>query len=105
MGLSGSKVDAFLVDDESTFWAVGTKDDAFLVEPALPPAFFLTSITPDEGRPGDTVVLAGTGFGATQGASHVHFGGSTAVCTAWSDTSITCTVPAITDDVNVWVTI
>ena len=46
------------------------------------------------GPEGTTVVITGTGFGASQGTSSVTFNGTGATPTGWSDTSITVTVPA-----------
>ncbi|MEB0303412.1 IPT/TIG domain-containing protein, partial [Mucilaginibacter sp. 5C4] len=37
--------------------------------------------------------IAGTGFGAAQGTGHVNLGTTTLDITAWSDTSITASVP------------
>lgn len=54
----------------------------------------LTSLSPTAGGVGATVTLAGTNFGATQGASTVRFNGTVATPTAWSATSITAPVPA-----------
>ena len=55
----------------------------------------ITSITPDEEQVGDPVTIAGTGYGAVQGASTVTFNGVEVISvSAWSDTSITCLVPA-----------
>lgn len=52
----------------------------------------ITSITPssfDDGRAG--IVIAGSGFGASQGSSTLTIGGQAQTVTAWSDTSITFT--------------
>lgn len=65
------------------------------------PNFELTTIAPDYGMDGDTVVLTGISFGATQEDSEVYFGLQTATIVEWSDTEITCLCPAITEDVNV----
>jgi IPT/TIG domain len=55
----------------------------------------ITSLTPNSGRVGTTVVIAGSNFGATQATSTVTFNGTSAgTATAWSATSITVTVPA-----------
>ncbi len=50
----------------------------------------LTSVAPTHALVGDSVVLTGTNLGT---AGVVSFGGTTAVTTAWSATSITATVP------------
>lgn len=52
----------------------------------------ITSVTPssfDSGIAG--IVIAGAGFGASQGSSTVDIGGQAQTVTAWSDTSITMT--------------
>lgn len=52
----------------------------------------ITSVTPssfDSGIAG--IVIAGSGFGASQGSSTVDIGGQAQTVTAWSDTSITIT--------------
>ncbi len=53
----------------------------------------ITSISPTSGTAGSSVTIAGTNFGATQGASAVNFGVTNAAVTSWSNTSITATVP------------
>lgn len=56
------------------------------------PGFTITSVTPstfDDGRTG--IVIAGSGFGASQGSSTLTIGGQAQTVTAWSDTSITFT--------------
>lgn len=63
---------------------------SFAVEPA--PA--ITGVTPVSGAVGATLVISGTGFGATQGSGSVTVGGVTATPTAWSATSVTTSVPA-----------
>jgi hypothetical protein len=49
----------------------------------------ITSITPTEGYPGDTVILRGSGFGATQGSSFVTLDSVAAPVTFWNDTRFT----------------
>ena len=51
----------------------------------------ISSLTPSHGQTGATVVIAGTNLGSP-GA--VRFGTATATTSAWSATSVTCTVPA-----------
>ncbi len=64
----------------------------------------IASLSPNAGAVGAAVTIAGTKFGQYQGSSFVYFNGSTANVTAWSDTSITVTVPnyATTGDVVVY---
>ena len=55
----------------------------------------ITSVSPASGPVGTAVTIAGTNFGATQGASTVTFNGLNAGTVAsWSATSITVAVPA-----------
>jgi YD repeat-containing protein len=54
----------------------------------------VTSVSPTAAPIGSTVTIAGSGFGASQGASTVTFNGVAATASAWSDTSITVNVPA-----------
>jgi len=54
----------------------------------------LSSLTPNAGLVGTSVVIAGSNFGATQGASTVTFNGVTATPTSWATGSITVPVPA-----------
>src|SRR5206468_9657003 len=54
----------------------------------------ITSLTPASGPVATPITIAGTGFGATQGASGVTFNGTTATPTSWSATSIAVPVPA-----------
>jgi hypothetical protein len=53
----------------------------------------LTSLSPNTGSIGQSVVLAGNSFGATQGTSTLTVSGITAAVTAWSDTSVTFVIP------------
>lgn len=66
----------------------------------------ITSISPTSGAVGDTIVIAGANFGASQGGSKVYFSGgysnqtgplppvAAATYSAWSDTSISVVVPS-----------
>jgi len=74
--------------------------------PGVLPGPTITSITPDEEQVGDPVTIAGTGYGAAQGASTVTFDGVDAgTAISWSDTEIIINVPvgATTGDVIVTV--
>ncbi len=53
------------------------------------------SIGPHVGQPGMTVALAGDGFGSSQGS--VLFGATAATIRSWSNTSVTFTVPSVTN--------
>lgn len=54
----------------------------------------VTSTTPRDACPGESTVIAGSGFGASQGTGTVTFGAATASIVSWSDTAITANVPA-----------
>jgi glycosidase len=55
------------------------------------------SIGPTIGQPGMKVTIAGKGFGASTGT--VLFGTTAASVTSWSDTSVTFTVPSVSNNV------
>ena len=58
----------------------------------VPPG--ITSLSVTQGSVGDAVTITGTAFGASQGSSSVTFNGTSAgTASAWSDTSVTVTVP------------
>jgi O-glycosyl hydrolase len=65
----------------------------------------VTSLTPNAGLVGTAVTIAGSGFGSSQDGSTVKFGGVTATCSAWTSTSLTCTVPSGAVTGNVVVTV
>ncbi len=65
----------------------------------------ITSILPSPALPGSTVTIAGQNFAASQGQSTVTFNGVTATASAWSDQSITVTVPPGAKTGNVVVTV
>ena len=73
----------------------------------------ITSVSPASANAGDTVTINGSGFGATQGNSYVHFmdggtswgaPGNAAALTvnSWSDKSITFTVPTPSNGYHVF---
>lgn len=65
---------------------------AVAIEAAAAGGLTITSVTPssfDSGIAG--IVIAGSGFGASQGSSTVDIGGQAQTVTAWGDTSITIT--------------
>lgn len=64
----------------------------------------ITSFTPSSGQAGDAVTITGTNLGSTQGTSVVKFNGTTATCSSWSATSLTCTVPSSTTTGKITVT-
>jgi YD repeat-containing protein len=54
----------------------------------------ISSITPTSGNTGSSVIIAGSGFGTSQGGSTVNFNGASGTVTSWSGTSISVSVPA-----------
>ena len=68
-----------------------------------PPRIF--SLAPAAGSVGTLVTIAGTNFGATNGASTVAFGGITASPITWDATSIVVPVPAGVTTAGVVVTV
>ena len=64
-----------------------------VIVPGNPPPNII-SVNPNTGNNGDTVVLTGTNFNASQGSGTVTFNGLPASVSAWSATSITVIVPA-----------
>ena len=65
----------------------------------------ITSLSPTSGAVGTPVTIAGTNFGATEGASTVTFNGLAAIPTSWGASSITVPVPAGAATGNVVVTV
>lgn len=53
----------------------------------------VTALSSPSLAPGQTLTISGTGFGSTQGAGWVTFGGVPATVVSWSDTSVTAIVP------------
>ena len=84
---------------------VGTQASNGVSFTVTTPAPTITTLNPTSGAVGSSVVITGTNFGATQGASTVKFNGTTATTTAWSATSITATVPTGATTGNVVVTV
>ncbi len=60
-----------------------------------PDAPEVTALDPDTGIVGTAVTLTGRRFGADQGSAVVTFGGTEAVVTSWSDTSIEVALPDV----------
>ena len=65
----------------------------------------ITNLNPTVGPVGMSVTIAGTNFGASQGASTITFNGIAATSTSWSATSIVAPVPAGATTGNVVVTV
>jgi IPT/TIG domain/Purple acid Phosphatase, N-terminal domain/Fibronectin type III domain len=65
----------------------------------------ITSISPNRGTVGTTIVVSGTSFGSTQGTSSVKFNGTAAMVSSWSASSITVVTPANATSGSVIVTV
>jgi len=57
----------------------------------------ITSVVPDNGRPGDTITVTGTEFGPYESDSTVEINGVDCEIITWSDTIIVCKIPNTTD--------
>jgi hypothetical protein len=66
---------------------------AVTIKPA--PAPSITSLTPNRGLVGTSIVISGTGFGPNQGTGTVQFNGTAATVGSWSSTAIQVTVPSL----------
>lgn len=64
----------------------------------------ISGVSPTSGVAGASIVVSGTDFGTTQGASTITVGGTAATVTSWSASSITITAPAGTGAAAVIVT-
>jgi RHS repeat-associated protein len=65
----------------------------------------VSGLVPSSGPVGTAVHINGSGFGTAPGTSSVQFNGVTATTTAWSDSSITATVPTTSTSGTVLVTV
>ena len=79
---------------------VASNGTSFTVIP--PPG--ISSLQPNTGAPGATILIKGANFGATQGTGSVTFNGAPAAIASWSDVAITATVPTGATSGNVVVT-
>jgi len=68
--------------------------DSVSVGSAQSPAPAITGVSATTGSVGSQVVIAGTGFGATQGGSTVLLNGAAVTINSWSATSLTITIPS-----------
>jgi len=67
--------------------------DSQITVPLATGAPAISSLTPNAGAVGSSVVIAGTNFRSTQGNSAVTFNGTAATVSNWTATSITTAVP------------
>lgn len=68
--------------------------DSIVTVPLPVTAPSISNLSPVAGPVGTSVTITGSNFGATQGTSTVKFNGVTGSPTSWTNTSITCPVPA-----------
>jgi regulation of enolase protein 1 (concanavalin A-like superfamily) len=68
--------------------------DNVSISTATAPAPNITSISPTAGPIGTSVVITGSGFGASQGGSVATLNGAPVTINSWSGTSITITIPS-----------
>ena len=88
-----------------TVGGVASNGVTFTVTGSESSAPTISSLEPDSGPEGTSVVITGTNFGATKGTSTVSFNEAPATPTNWSDTSITVAVPMGATTGNVVVTV
>ena len=83
---------AFLFEsDESGVGEGAYVDEVRVSKTQVTPTAAITSLTPNHGVTGSTVNIAGSNLG---NGGVVRFGTTSATTSAWSATSVTCTVPA-----------
>jgi hypothetical protein len=68
--------------------------DSVSVNSTAAPAPVITSVSATTGTIGSQVVISGTGFAASQGGSMVTLNGALTTISAWSNTSLTITIPS-----------
>ena len=78
--------------DSSTVLATAVFDNVS-VNFASAPGPVITNVSADTGSIGSQVIITGSGFGASAGASAVMLNNSPMTINSWSDTSIVVTVP------------
>ncbi|MCC7241588.1 MAG: IPT/TIG domain-containing protein [Acidobacteria bacterium] len=96
-------VPASAVTGSVTVTVAGTASAGVTFQVGVVPV--VNALTPAAELPGASVVITGSNFGATKGASTVRFNGLVATTSAWSATSITATVPTGATTGNVVVTV
>jgi subtilase family serine protease len=73
--------------------ATATFDNVSISTPGTPGPV-ISGVSATTGSVGGSVVISGSGFGATQGNSAVILNGTTATSSSWSDSSISVTIPS-----------
>jgi YD repeat-containing protein len=79
---------------ETTTYSYDGAGNLLAVSRASSSQFRIVSFAPTRGKPGDVVILYGSGFGATPAQNTVSFNGTPASVTAASANTLTVTVPA-----------
>lgn len=95
---TSAKINVDLWSDQSLVYTIPPRGAAVFtwigahggIRPAVPT---LTALDPTSALPGEGVVLTGSGFGPSQGASAVRFGELIVPVVSWSNTAITVAVP------------
>ncbi len=83
----------FALNGATSNWvAPGAVSNACAAVTGTPPS--ITSVVPAAAMPGQSVVIAGSNFGASSSSNTVYFGAAKATITAASSTALTVTVPA-----------
>src|SRR3989475_436014 len=82
-----------LCSNNTSTLATATFDNVSVNSTAAP-APLISSVSATTGSVGSQVVLAGSGFGATQGNSIVTLNGAPVTINAWSNTAVTITIPS-----------
>ncbi len=90
LGFTGSTSGSTATQDILN-WSYSTTYAAPTVPGSIVPQ--ISSVSANYGAPYAMIILTGTNFGASQGASNVAFNGVLATATAWSNTSITVSIP------------
>lgn len=94
IGLGQNVYVGMAVSSGSTSSLATATFDSVSVNSATTPAPVISSVSATTGAIGGQVVISGMGFGASQGSGMVLLNGAQATISAWSDTTITITIPA-----------
>ena len=79
---------------ETTTYSYDGAGNLLAVSRASSSQFRIVSFAPTRGKPGDVVIIYGSGFGATPAQNTVSFNGTPAIVAAASANTLTVTVPA-----------
>jgi subtilase family serine protease len=82
------------VTSNSTSTLATATFDSVSINSTAAPAPVITGVSATTGNTGSQVVISGTGFGASQSGSMVTLNAAQVTVNAWSDTSLTITIPS-----------